>query len=73
VLPPERDPDLEHAAHEERDQDLGDRDPELERDLPEHLQRDDHRCEVQPRVAQGGKHDRVGRAADRQRTPTGRS
>ena len=60
------------AQVRERDQDLGDRDPEVERDLAEHLQRDDHRGEVQPRVAQGRQHDRVRPAADRQ-TPARRA
>ena len=36
----------------------------LERDLPEHLQRDDHRGEVQARVAQRRKQDRVRLASD---------
>ena len=38
---------------------------ELERDLPEDLQRHDHRAEVQPRVAQARQHHRVARAPDR--------
>ena len=56
----------------QRDEDLGDRELELERDLPEHLQRDDHRGEVEPRIADGRQQDRVGRAADPQ-SPPGRA
>ena len=44
--------DLEHGAREQRDEDLRDREAEVERRLPEHLQRDDHGREVQPRVAE---------------------
>ena len=68
-LAPERDADLEHRARDERDEDLCDREPELERDLPEHLQRDDHRREVQARVPQRRKQDRVGRASNAKRRP----
>src|SRR5262249_4680263 len=57
----------------ERDQNLRDRDPELERDLSQDLKRDDHGREMEPRVAEGGEHDRVRRAANRQRPPAGRS
>ena len=66
VLTPERDPDLEHRAREQRDENLGDREPELERHLPEHLQRDDHRGQVQPRIAQLRQQDRVGRTSNTQ-------
>ena len=51
VLAPERDPHLEHRAGQQRDEDLGDREAEVERHLPEDLQRDDHGREVEPRVA----------------------
>ena len=51
VLAPERDPHLEHGAGQQRDEDLGDREAELERHLPEDLQRDDHGREVEARVA----------------------
>ena len=64
VLAPEGDSHLEHCAGEQRDEDLGDREPEVERDLPEHLQRDDHGREVQSRVADARQQDRVLRAAD---------
>ena len=60
VLAPEGDPELEHARTcRSDDEDLGDREPEVERDLPEHLQRDDHRREMQPRVARRRQQDRV--------------
>ena len=57
--------DLDRRDRAERDQDLRDRQLEVERDLPEHLQRGDGRREVEPRVAELRQHDRVGRAADR--------
>ena len=62
-----RDPDLEHGAGHERDEDLRDREPELERDLPEHLQRRDRRGEVQPRVLQLRQQDRIRGAPDDER------
>ena len=42
VLPPRGDPDLEHGAGEQRDEDLRDRQLEVEGDLAEDLQGDDH-------------------------------
>ncbi len=54
------------AAVSERDEDLGDRQLEAERDLPENLQRDDDRGEVQARVASRRKQDRVRCASDLQ-------
>ena len=72
VLAPERDPHLEHRAGQQRDQDLRDREPEVERDLPEDLQRDDHRGEVEPRVPQRGQQNRIGRAPNPDRRLTGR-
>ena len=51
VVAEEGDADLEHGARPERDEDLGDRQVEAERRLPEHLQRDDHRGEMKARVA----------------------
>ncbi len=47
-----------------RDQDLGDREAEVERHLSQDLQRDDHAREVQAGVAQGGQQHRVIRAAE---------
>ena len=50
------------TAHvSERDEDLRDREPEVEADLPDHLQRGDRRREVQPRVAELRQQDRIGR------------
>ena len=54
-LAPERDRDLETRAREQRDEDLRDREVEAERDLAEHLQRDDDGGEVQPRIAEPGR------------------
>ena len=54
----------------ERDQDLGDRELEAERHLPQHLQRDDHGGEVQARVADRRQQHGVVRAADPDRRPT---
>ena len=67
VLASERDRELENAGSDERDEDLGDRQAEVEGDLAEHLQRDDHGCEMQPRVAERGQQDRVLRAPEAQR------
>ena len=61
----ERDRDLEHRAGAERHQDLRDREPEVERDLPEHLQRRDRRRQVEAGVAQLREDDRIRRPADR--------
>jgi hypothetical protein len=47
--------DLEHARTSERDQDLRDRDAEVERDLAEDLERRDHGREVQARVRIDGR------------------
>ena len=51
ALAEERDRDLEDPGDRERDEDLRDRQLEVERDLPEHLERDDHAREVEARVA----------------------
>ena len=64
-LPPEDDGDLEHRARHDRDQDLRDRETEVERDLPQYLQGDDHGGQVQARVAHARQHDRVVHASDR--------
>jgi hypothetical protein len=61
------DRELDHGAGAERDEDLGDRELEVERDLPEHLQRDDHRGEVETRIGQARQEHRVGSAADHER------
>ena len=66
-LPPEGDRDLEERAREQRDEDLGDREREVERRLPEYLQRDDHRGEMEARVAQRGQEDGVRAPADAER------
>ena len=66
VLAPEGDAHLEHRTGQQRDEDLGDREAEVERHLPEHLQRDDHRREVKARVADRRQQDRIRPAADPQ-------
>ena len=58
-LLPEDDRELEDGAHADRDEDLRDRQVEVERDLAEDLERDDDRGEVQPRVLEGRKNDRI--------------
>ena len=64
--------DFEERARHDRDQDLSDRQAEVERDLSQHVQRHDHRAEVEPRVAQAGKDDRIARPADLQAPEGGR-
>ena len=66
---PERDRELEHGAGPEGDEDLRDRQVEAERRLPQHLQRHDHGCEVQSRVAERRQQDGVRRAADQHGPP----
>jgi hypothetical protein len=51
AVTPEGDAELEASGDCERDEDLRDREPEVERDLPEDLQRDDDRCEMEPWIA----------------------
>ena len=58
LLPPEDDGDFERGARHDRDQDLRDRKTEVERDLPQDLEGDDHGGQVQARVAHAGQHDR---------------
>ena len=58
-LLPEDDRELENRAHADRDEDLRDRQVEVERDLAEDLERDDDRGEMQPRVLEGRKNDRI--------------
>ena len=72
ALPPQDDGDFEHRARPDRDQDLRDREPEVERDLTEDLQGDDHGGEVQAGVAHAGQHHRVARASDRDSAGLGR-
>ena len=71
LLAAERDRDLEDPGDGERDEDLRDRQLEVERDLPEDLQRDDHPCEMEARVAQRRQQDGVVRASDPQRRAAG--
>jgi hypothetical protein len=59
ALPAERDRDLEHRAGAERDEDLGDGEVEAERRLSQHLERDDHCSQMQPRVARRRQQDWV--------------
>ena len=56
--------DLEHGARAEREQDLRDREPEMEPTCPMHLQRRDRRREVEAGVAQLREDDRVRVPAD---------
>ena len=69
ALAAERDRELDHRAGEERDEDLGDRELEVERRLAQDLQRDDDGREVQARVANRRQQDRVRRPADPERRP----
>ena len=66
VLAEEGNADLKQGARSDRDEDLGYREAEPERGLSENLQRDDHRREVEARVAQLREQNRVRRAADRE-------
>ncbi len=67
----ERDRELEQACGSDRDQNLRDREVEPERDLPENVQRDDDRGEVQPRIANRRQEHRVGGPADLKPRPIG--
>ena len=71
ALGSERDRDLEDRGREERDEDLRDRQLEVEGDLAEDLQRDDHACEMQPRIAHRRQQHRVVRAPDPYRRAAG--
>ncbi len=71
VLRAKRDRNLEDPGHRERDEDLRDRQLKVERDLAEHLQRDDHRRQMEARIARRGQQDRVVRAPDPQRRAAG--
>ncbi len=73
VLPPHRDPDLQRRAGQDCDQDLGDRNAEVEAHLSDHLQRDDRRREVEPRIADLRQQHRIGATANRQRRRPRRS
>ena len=67
----ERDPDLEHRARDEGDQDLRDGEAEVEDGLAENLERHDHGGELQSRVPHGRQQHRVGRAAEADRGAIG--
>ncbi len=69
LLTPKRDPDFEHGTGTERDEDLGDRETEVERHLPEHLQRDDHCREVEARIPDCRQQHRIRGAPDPQSRP----
>ncbi len=71
ALGSERDRDLEDRGREERNEDLRDRQLEVEGHLAEDLQRDDHACEMQPRVAHRRQQHRVVRAPDPYRRAAG--
>jgi hypothetical protein len=66
VLLAHRDPNLEHCARADGEQDLGDRELEVEADLPDDLERDDHRRQMKARVAQLRQQNRIRPAADRE-------
>lgn len=59
ALLPEDDRELEDGAHADRDEDLRDREVEVEGDLTKDLERDDDRGEVQPRILDGRSYDRI--------------
>ena len=61
---PEGDRDLEDGAGQDRRQDLRDADAEVQPDLAEDVDRDDHRRDMQARVADARQDERVGGAAD---------
>src|SRR5262245_13361276 len=69
VLPARDDPYFERRRRRDGDEDLGDREPEVERDLTEDLQRDDHGRQVQAWIATARENDRIG--VDRE-SPLGR-
>ena len=59
--------DFDDRAGQDRRKDLRDRHVEVQPDLPEDVDRDDDRRDVQARIADVGQDQRVGAAADRQR------
>ncbi len=72
VLTPERDRDLHDRARDDGGEDLrhGHVEPQLR--LPEHVDRDDDRGDVQARVAQLRQHHRIGEPLDLERLRRGR-
>jgi hypothetical protein len=72
VLGAHRDRDLEHGSSADREQDLGDREVEVEADLTDDLERNDHGGQMEARVAKLRQQNRVRPAADRERRPRGR-
>ena len=66
VLPSKDDPELEHGTRADGDEDLRDRETEVERDLAEDLERDDDRSQVQTRVANARQDDRIRLPTDRE-------
>ena len=69
VLAPHGDPHFEHRARQQGDEDLRNREPELERHLSEHLQRDDHCGEMEPGIAPRRQQHGVLRASNLQGRP----
>src|SRR5262249_49619271 len=67
LLAPEGDRDLEDSAGGQREKDLGDRDAEVEPDLPDHLERRDRRGQMQARITQLRQEDGGTPAPDRDR------
>src|SRR4029077_17665731 len=71
VLLAERDRHLEHRAREQRDEDLRDREAEMEGRLAEYLKCRDHGRQMEPRIAQLRQYHWIGRAANRERAHAG--
>jgi hypothetical protein len=59
VLASKDDPELEHGTGADGDEDLGDRETKVERNLAEDLERDDDCSQVQPRIASARQDDRI--------------
>ena len=66
VLPSKDDPELEHGTRADGDEDLRDRETEVERNLAEDLERDDDRSQMQTRVANARQDDRIRLSTDRE-------
>ena len=64
--------DLEYGRGADREQDLRDRELEVEADLPDDLERDDHPGQVETRIGELREQDRVRPAADREGGARGR-
>ena len=67
----ESDRDLEDRAGQDRREDLGHADLEVQADLAEDVDRDDHGRDVQARIADARQEQRIARAAQRERATGG--